>query len=123
MKYVLPVVMVLAFTACKQKQETAEAPAAPPSAQAPADAAPPPAAVGQGNTTPPAPSSGSASSGSGQSSGSSASSGDSYKVMAGDTLNGIARTHGIKSRDLANWNDIENPDQIREGQTLRLTAP
>ncbi len=46
-----------------------------------------------------------------------------YTVSKGDTLSDIAREHGMNARDLANWNDIRNPDQIYEGQRLRMTAP
>lgn len=62
----------------------------------------------------------SATSGASDSSGSSE---EDYTVAPGDTLSSIARSHGVKYQDLANWNDIKDPNQIREGQTLRMTPP
>ncbi|QAU35954.1 LysM domain-containing protein [Janthinobacterium sp. 17J80-10] len=61
------------------------------------------------------------SAGSGQSS--AASGAGDYTVNAGDTLAGIAREHNLSYRDLARWNNIQNPDRISKGQTLRLAAP
>lgn len=46
-----------------------------------------------------------------------------YVVVKGDTLSGIARKHGLKHRDLAQWNDIRDPRRLRVGQELRLDAP
>jgi len=46
-----------------------------------------------------------------------------YTVKRGDTLYKIALEHGLDYRDLAAWNDIENVNLIREGQSLRLIAP
>ena len=48
---------------------------------------------------------------------------DKYTVARGDTLSSIARKNGLDYRDLAKWNNIEDPDQIHVGQKLRLTAP
>lgn len=47
----------------------------------------------------------------------------SYTIKAGDTLYKIALDHGLDYRELAAWNYIENPNFIRVGQVLRLTAP
>ena len=48
---------------------------------------------------------------------------DKYTVAKGETLSRIAKKNGLNYRDLAKWNDIKDPDQIRVGQELRLTAP
>ncbi len=46
-----------------------------------------------------------------------------YEVQSGDTLYGIAWDHGLDHNDLAAWNDIDSPDQLRTGQRLRLRPP
>jgi lipoprotein NlpD len=46
-----------------------------------------------------------------------------YTVKRGDTLIQIALDAGLDYRELAAWNSIENPNLIRVGQVLRLTAP
>lgn len=46
-----------------------------------------------------------------------------YTVKPGDTLFSIARTNGVPLRDLAAWNNIEDPTSIRVGQQLRVTPP
>lgn len=46
-----------------------------------------------------------------------------YTVKRGDTLSRIARAHGVKYRDLARWNGIENPNRLRVGQQLRVAPP
>jgi lipoprotein NlpD len=46
-----------------------------------------------------------------------------YTVKKGDTLHAIALDHGLDYRELATWNGIENPNLIRVGQVLRLSAP
>jgi len=43
-----------------------------------------------------------------------------YTVKSGDTLAKIALDNGIDYRDLATWNNIENPNMIRVGQVLLL---
>ncbi|HEV7802245.1 MAG TPA: LysM peptidoglycan-binding domain-containing protein, partial [Burkholderiales bacterium] len=48
---------------------------------------------------------------------------DFYTVKKGDTLALIALDHGLDYRDLAAWNNIENPNVIRIGQQLTLRAP
>ncbi len=46
-----------------------------------------------------------------------------YVVQAGDTLAGIANQLGVRVDDLITLNGIQNPDQIRVGQELRVPAP
>ena len=46
-----------------------------------------------------------------------------YIVKRGDTLIRIALDHGLNYRDLAAWNNISNPDDIKLGQLLRVTVP
>jgi lipoprotein NlpD len=46
-----------------------------------------------------------------------------YTVKRGDTLYLIALDKGLAYRDLAAWNNIDNPNLIRVGQVLRLIAP
>ncbi len=43
-----------------------------------------------------------------------------YTVKPGDTLVRIALDHGQNWRDLAQWNQIENPNLIEVGQVLRV---
>lgn len=57
-----------------------------------------------------------------KSSGSSGSA-DEYTVAEGDTLSSIAQQHGMNYQDLATWNNLQDPNMIRPGQTLRLTEP
>lgn len=54
---------------------------------------------------------------------SAAASGDFYTVKKGDTLYSIALDHGQSHRDVAAWNNIENPNLIAVGQQLRITPP
>ena len=50
-----------------------------------------------------------------------------YKVKSGDTLSGIARTHGVTVGNLMSWNNLDNANLIRVNQTLKIkgqqTAP
>ena len=46
-----------------------------------------------------------------------------HKVAKGETLFSIAKKHGLKSADLAKWNNIQDPSRIRVGQELALSAP
>ncbi|AZG08775.1 LysM peptidoglycan-binding domain-containing protein [Pigmentiphaga sp. H8] len=48
---------------------------------------------------------------------------DTYIVKRGDTLIRIALDHGEDWRDIAQWNSLEDPNQIRPGQVLRVTRP
>ncbi|MBL8395764.1 MAG: peptidoglycan DD-metalloendopeptidase family protein [Candidatus Accumulibacter sp.] len=47
---------------------------------------------------------------------------DIYVVKKGDTLHSIALDHGLDYRELAAWNNIENPNRILVGQALRVRA-
>ncbi len=47
----------------------------------------------------------------------------SYVVKKGDTLYAIALEHGLDYRELAQWNRLDDPSRIREGQALRLGDP
>ena len=46
-----------------------------------------------------------------------------HVIQKGDTLISIALQNGLDYRELAAWNNIENPNVIKLGDTLRLTAP
>ncbi|MES2260497.1 MAG: peptidoglycan DD-metalloendopeptidase family protein [Pseudomonadota bacterium] len=46
-----------------------------------------------------------------------------YTVKKGDTLIRIALEHGQNYRDLALWNNLANPDDIKVDQVLRVQAP
>jgi lipoprotein NlpD len=46
-----------------------------------------------------------------------------YTVKRGDTLYQIALDHGLDYKDLATWNNLENPNKILVGQVLRVAAP
>lgn len=45
-----------------------------------------------------------------------------YTVRPGDTLSAIARAHGATVAELAAWNGIADPDRIRAGAVLRVSA-
>jgi len=49
--------------------------------------------------------------------------GPTYTVKRGDTLYQIALDHGLDYKELAAWNNLENPNKILTGQVLRVTAP
>ncbi|TSA00463.1 MAG: LysM peptidoglycan-binding domain-containing protein [Rhodocyclaceae bacterium] len=44
-----------------------------------------------------------------------------YTVKKGDTLYSIALDHGQDYKDVAAWNNLDNPNRIRVGQQLRVT--
>ena len=46
-----------------------------------------------------------------------------YVVQRGDTLAKIALDHGVSWRDVARWNQLENPNVIEVGQVLRIQGP
>ena len=46
-----------------------------------------------------------------------------HTILKGDTLLSVALANGLDYRELAAWNNIENPNLIKLGETLRLTAP
>jgi lipoprotein NlpD len=47
----------------------------------------------------------------------------SYTVRRGDTLLKIAFDFGQNYRDIVAWNNLADPDDIKVGQVLRVTAP
>lgn len=46
-----------------------------------------------------------------------------YRVRRGDTLIGISLDHGVAWRDLAAWNQIDNPNLIEVDQLVRVRPP
>jgi len=46
-----------------------------------------------------------------------------YMVKKGDTLYGIALDHGQDHKEIAAWNNLENPNVIKIGQILRVVPP
>ncbi|HEY5290770.1 MAG TPA: peptidoglycan DD-metalloendopeptidase family protein [Burkholderiales bacterium] len=48
---------------------------------------------------------------------------ESYTVKRGDTLFSIALDQGHDYKELAAWNNLDNPNRIRPGQQLRLQPP
>lgn len=46
-----------------------------------------------------------------------------YVVRSGDTLYSIAWRYGVDYQTLARWNGLSDPNLIRVGQQIRLTAP
>jgi lipoprotein NlpD len=48
---------------------------------------------------------------------------DAYIVRRGDTLFSIALDQGLDYKELASWNNLDNANQIRPGQQLRLKPP
>jgi lipoprotein NlpD len=46
-----------------------------------------------------------------------------YTVKPGDALIRIALDNGQSWRDVAKWNNLENPNRIEVGQVLRVVAP
>jgi lipoprotein NlpD len=46
-----------------------------------------------------------------------------YVVQTGDTLYSIALAFGQDFRDIARWNNLDDPTQVHVGQTLRVAAP
>jgi len=47
----------------------------------------------------------------------------SYVIRPGDTLYSIARAHNVTWQDIAMWNNVTDPSQLRVGQTLQVSAP
>lgn len=43
-----------------------------------------------------------------------------YTIKRGDTLSGISRRYGVSVQNIANWNNIKNPNLIYPGQRLIL---
>ncbi len=48
---------------------------------------------------------------------------DTHTVKRGETLYSIALDHGLDHRELAQWNDLDDPGRLRVGQQLRVKAP
>ncbi len=48
---------------------------------------------------------------------------EAYTVVRGDTLHGIALDHGLDYKELAAWNNLDNPNLIHPGQQLRVKPP
>lgn len=46
-----------------------------------------------------------------------------YTVKKGDTLYSISLDHGQSYRDIAAWNNLEDPGRIQTGQKLRVMPP
>ncbi|RQH04492.1 peptidoglycan DD-metalloendopeptidase family protein [Paraburkholderia dinghuensis] len=46
-----------------------------------------------------------------------------YRVKPGDTLSGIARSHGQSNRDVIAWNNLSDPNHIEVDQALRVVPP
>lgn len=94
--------LVLAACATRQSApvETRIATQPPPPVAAPAPLAPEPVAITEPDTR-----------------------AQTYTVKRGDTLAQIALDNGLDYRELAGWNNLDNPNVIRVGQVLRLTAP
>ncbi len=46
-----------------------------------------------------------------------------YRIKRGDTLIGISLDHGVSWRDLASWNQIDNPNLIEIDQLIRVRPP
>ena len=46
--------------------------------------------------------------------------GNQYKVLEGDTINRIAKSHGISNETLIASNSGINPDQIQTGQIIKI---
>jgi lipoprotein NlpD len=46
-----------------------------------------------------------------------------YVIKGGDTLYSIALEHGADYRDVARWNQLDDPTKIAVGQVLRVTPP
>lgn len=49
--------------------------------------------------------------------------GATQRVRAGDTLYSIAMAHNLDWQELARWNGIRNPRDLRAGQVLQLSDP
>lgn len=46
-----------------------------------------------------------------------------YVVKKGDTLYSVALDHGVEYKDLAAWNNLDDPNRIAVGQPLRVKPP
>jgi LysM repeat protein len=48
---------------------------------------------------------------------------DTYVVKAGDSLSTIAADHGVGALTLAGYNRIDNPNDLKAGQVIRIPKP
>lgn len=131
----ISVTCITLLAACKNDVPAPETTA--PSMEAPASttmetppATLPPATVSTEPTVPtttpaaaPAPEPGTATSGSSVAGAAQGSGGGMYVVERGDTLWSIAEKNGISHGDLATWNKVSDPRELRVGQELTLSAP
>jgi lipoprotein NlpD len=46
-----------------------------------------------------------------------------YTAKAGDTVKRIAELNGLNWRDVARWNNLDNPNVLEVGQVLRIVPP
>ena len=46
-----------------------------------------------------------------------------YTIRRGDTMYSIALDHGLDYKELAAWNNLDDPRRIRPGQQLRIKPP
>jgi lipoprotein NlpD len=46
-----------------------------------------------------------------------------YTIRRGDTMYSVALDHGLDYKELAAWNNLDNPRAIRPGQQLRIKPP
>ncbi len=46
-----------------------------------------------------------------------------YIVKQGDTLHRIAQDHGVTFRDLAEWNQLDDPNRLEVGREIRVVPP
>jgi lipoprotein NlpD len=46
-----------------------------------------------------------------------------YQIKKGDTLTHVALDNGQSPRDIATWNNLANPNDIKVGQVLRVLPP
>jgi lipoprotein NlpD len=46
-----------------------------------------------------------------------------HTVQKGDTLAVLGMTYGVDYKDIAIWNQLENPNQLKIGQVLRVAPP
>ena len=46
-----------------------------------------------------------------------------YVIKRGDTLYSVALEHGANYRDVARWNQLDDPTKISVGQVIRVTPP
>src|SRR6266550_3566516 len=97
----LLILLILAGCATREPAPVEDRVARPPPNAATAISAPPPAPIAAESETRP----------------------QTYTVKRGDTMHQIALDNGLDYRELAAWNNLENPNVIRVGQVLRLSAP